>query len=297
MFILFIALLAPFFSSCSSIIECNLSNHIFRHPATMIFYISLMNCVFMPLLLFFGVPTLPSWQALPFYFILGLIDVIYLYPFYLAMKVIDTSIVTALLSLGQITIPVMTFFLLDERLTFSQYSGFVIIIIFSVFLSINNLKLPKLNVAFYYMVLVSLLRAFYLVLEKYTLKTDGNWINLIIYVNVISSLLPFLLLLHKESADRIKSVFGEYRKKIKLFCTNEFLCFLSTAAFVFALSKLSAVSSAAINATAPIFLLLISLSLKKEFNINVREIITPKIMIKKLVCFSFIILGVVMVAL
>lgn len=37
MFILFVALLAPFFSSFANIIECKLSNNIFKHPATMIF--------------------------------------------------------------------------------------------------------------------------------------------------------------------------------------------------------------------------------------------------------------------
>ena len=71
MFILFVALLAPFFSSFANIIECKLSNNIFKHPATMIFYISLMNCLFMPLLLFFGIPTLPAPGAVPFYFLLA----------------------------------------------------------------------------------------------------------------------------------------------------------------------------------------------------------------------------------
>ena len=67
MFILFVALLAPFFSSFANIIECKLSNNIFKHPATMIFYISLMNCLFMPLLLFSVY--LPCPRPVPFRFI------------------------------------------------------------------------------------------------------------------------------------------------------------------------------------------------------------------------------------
>ena len=271
MFILFVALLAPFFSSFANIIECKLSNNIFKHPATMIFYISLMNCLFMPLLLFFGIPTLPAPGAVPFYFLLAFIDVAYLYPYYKAMKVIDTSIVSALFSLGQITIPIMTYLFLDERLRESQYAGFLLIIAASIVLSINDFKMPKLNRAFYYMVFVSLLRAFYVVLQKYTFKEDDNWINLIIYVNIFSFLLPFLLFLHKKSAERIRSTFAEYRKNTKVFCLNEFLCFLGGAAAVYALSKLSAVTSSAINATAPIFMLFISLALKKMFDIRVKR--------------------------
>lgn len=262
----------------------------------MIFYISLMNCLFMPLLLFFGMPTLPKPAALPFYFFLAAIDVLYLYPYYKAMKVIDTSIVSALTSLGQITIPVMTYFLLHEKLYERQYAGFILIIAASVLLSINDFKMPKLNRAFYYMVFVSFLRAFYVVLEKFTFGIDGNWINMIIYVNLISSLLPFLLFFHKKSAKRIKKAISKYRKNSKIFCLNELLCFLGGAASVFALSKLSAVTSSAINATGPIFLLFISFLLKRLFDIRVRETVSPTILIKKAVLFTAIIAGVVMVA-
>ena len=296
MFIWIVAFLAPLFSSFANIIECRLSNNIFKHPITMIFYISLMNCVFLPLLLFFGVPTLPAAQALPFYFVLAIIDVAYLYPYYKAMKVIDTSIVSALFSLGQITIPVMTFLFLDEVLKSSQYAGFLLIIAASIVLSINNFKMPKLNRAFYYMVLVSLVRAVYVVIQKYTFNLDGNWINMIIYVNTLSCLLPFLFLLHKPSARRIKKAFREYCHHTKVFCLNELLCFLGGAAAVYALSQLSAVISSAINATAPIFMLFISLALKKMFSLNLHETITPQIMAKKLICFAVIITGVIMVA-
>ena len=50
MFVLFIALLAPIFYTFANIIECKLSNNIFKHPVVMVFYISLMNCLFLPLL-------------------------------------------------------------------------------------------------------------------------------------------------------------------------------------------------------------------------------------------------------
>ena len=297
MFILFIALLAPLFTSFANIIECKLSNNNFKHPLTMIFYISLMNCVFLPLLLFFGMPTLPTLSVLPFYFVLAVIDVVYLYPYYKAMKVIDTSIVSALFSLGQITIPIMTYLFLDEHLKQSQYFGFVIIILASIVLSINDFKMPKLNRAFYYMVFVSFLRAFYVVIQKCAFQYDDSWINMMIYVNTLSGLLPFLLFLHKPSAERIKKAFNSYRKRTKIFCLNELLCFLGGAAFIFALSKMSAVTLSAINATAPIFMLFISIALKKIFDIRVKETISPRIMMKKMVCFVVIVIGVVMVSL
>ncbi|MBR5154281.1 MAG: EamA family transporter [Alphaproteobacteria bacterium] len=297
MFVLVIALFAPFFYSFANIIECKLSNNIFKHPVTMIFYISLMNCLFLPLLLIFGLPTLVSPFMLLIYLILAVIDVMYLFPYYKAMKEIDTSIVSALFSLGQITIPVLTYFLLDEKLNIFQYIGFGIIIFASVVLSINDFYGLKLNKAFYYMVGVSLLRAFYVVLEKYAFNYDSSWINMVIYVNAMSSLLPFLFLFDKKHNKMIKSAFNEYRKNTKIFCVNELFCFLGATCCIYGLSQLSAVVSSAINATAPIFLLIISLGLEYVFGIKVKETITPLIMAKKVICYALIIVGVVMVSL
>ena len=92
MFFVLIAFLSPFFYAFAVIIESLLSNRTLKHQTTMIFYISLMNAVFLPLTLLLGKPSLPDGNAWICYIILALIDVIYLYPYYTAMKVIDTSI-------------------------------------------------------------------------------------------------------------------------------------------------------------------------------------------------------------
>ena len=186
MFFILIAFLAPAFSAIACIIESRLSNCTFKRQTTMIFYISLMNCVFLPLVFLFGMPSVTTWQALLCYIGLALIDVLYLYPFYTALKVIDSSIVAALFSLGQITIPLMSFLFLGEILNLSQYIGFIVIIMASVALSIKGTRIPKLSRAFYYMVLASLLRAVYAILEKYVLIDDGNWVNMAVYPCLIS---------------------------------------------------------------------------------------------------------------
>jgi len=153
--ILFIAFLSPFFYAVAVLVESLLSNYTFKHQTTMIFYISMMNCIFLPLLLFFGMPTIPDREVWFFYFVLAIIDVGYLYPYYSAMKVIDTSIVSALFALGQVIVPILSYVILDDVLNLHQYVGFMIIIMASVVLSIKGKKIPKLNRAFYYMLLSS----------------------------------------------------------------------------------------------------------------------------------------------
>ena len=80
MFFIFIAFFAPIFNALASAIESRLSNNIFKHQTTMMFYISMMNWVFLPLCFFFGSPTAPTPTALLCYFGLGMIDILYLYP-------------------------------------------------------------------------------------------------------------------------------------------------------------------------------------------------------------------------
>ena len=295
MFFLLAAFGSPLFYAFAVIIESQLSNRTFKHQTTMIFYISLMNAVFVPLVMFLGWPSVPSTAAIVCYVLLAFLDIVYLYPYYTAMKVIDTSIVAALFSLGQITIPVMTYLWLDERLSLTQYIGFAIIIMSSIALSIKGTKIPKLNRAFYYMVGASLLRAFYVVLEKYVLIEDGNWINMVIYPNLISGFMPFVFLLVGNWRKDIVRNFPPYLHRFKIFAVNEFLCFLGLAYGVYGLSGLSPVVSTSIGATQPIFMLGLSYFILKHFGLPLKEKLTARIIMKKLYCFVLIILGVVLV--
>ncbi len=295
MFFILIAFLAPAFGASACITESRLSNNTFKRQTTMIFYVSLMNCLFLPLVFVFGLPTLPTGTALICYLGLALIDVLYLYPFYTALKVIDSSIVAALFSLGQITIPLMSFLFLGEVLSLEQYIGFLVIILASVALSVKGTRIPKLSRAFYYMVLASLLRAGYAVLEKYVLLEDVNWINMVIYPNLISGLIPLLFLFRKKWRKDIVKNFPPYVGRFKIFMVNELVCFLEIVAQVYGMSGLSPVVSSAIGATEPIFLLGFCYIMLKKFHIPLNEKISQQVLMKKLFCFILIILGVILV--
>ncbi len=295
MFFILVAFLAPAFGATCCIIESRLSNYTFKRQTTMIFYVSVMNCVFLPLTLVFGMPTIPSVPALMCYIVLASIDVLYLYPFYTALKVIDSSIVSALFSLGQITIPIMSFLFLGEVLSLPQYVGFVVIIMASIALSIKGNKIPKLSRAFYYMALASFLRAGYAIVEKYVLIEDQNWVNMVVYPTFISGIIPFLFLLRKTWRKDIVKSFPPYLDKVKWFVLNEFVWFAEAVAQIYGMSGLSPVVSVSICATEPIFLLGFSYFLLKKYNIPLKEKISSQLLVKKMFCFVLIILGLILV--
>lgn len=291
----FIAFLSPFFDALTTLIESLLSNRTFKHQTTMIFYVSMMTYLFLPLVLFFGMPTLPAKESLWFYFILAIIDVAYLYPFYSAMKVIDTSIVAALFALGEVIVPILSYFILDDVLSLHQYIGFAIIVMASIALSLKGNKIPKLNRAFYYMLFASFLLSLKVIVVKCTMNLEGNWVNLVIYPSIISGILPFgLLFIEKYRKDIVKN-FPPYLKKFKIFALNEFVCFLTLVCSTYALDNLSPVVSSAINLMSPVFLLLVGGFLVYFFGFKLKERITIKVFLKKVFCFVLMILGVILV--
>lgn len=292
---IFIAFLTPFFYAASVTIESFLSNRCFKHQTTMVFYVSLMNIVFVPLILLFGSPSIPQQHCIWLYILLAFLDIIYLIPYYTALKVIDTSIVAALFSLGEIIVPILSYFMLNEILNLHQYIGFAIIIMASVALSIKGNKIPKLSRAFWWMVITSLIVSFKIVLTKFVIEKDNNWINMIIYPYIISGILPFILLFIKKYRKDIIKNFPPYLNKCKYFAIHEFLYFLGFSCSVFGLSKLSPVVSTSIAGTEPIFLLIISSILLYFWNIKLKEKLSRKIIMKKLFCFILIILGVILV--
>ncbi len=295
MFYLFIALLSPFFDAIAIVIESLLSNNTFKRQTTMIFYISLMDAVFVPLVFIFGMPTIPTTECLWIYLILGIFDIVYLYPYYTAMKVIDTSIVAALFSLGQVIVPILSFLLLDEILNLHQYIGFAIIIMASVALSIKGTRIPKLSRAFWWMVMSSIAVSCRVVLVKCVMNVDGNWINTVTYPCLVSGVLPFIFLFFKKNRKDIARNFPPYLKKFKIFALNELLCFLAMACSIYGLSALSPVVSSGISSLQPIFLLATCYFLSTCYCFTLKEKITRQVLMKKLFCFVLIILGVILV--
>ncbi len=289
------AFLIPFCDAINTILENVLSTRTFKQPTTMVFYISVSSALFVPLVFFFGFPTLPSFELLLYYIAVAAIRVGYLYPYFLALKVIDTSIVAALFALGQISVPIVSYFWLGEVLDFTQYIGFGIIIVCSLVLSAKGTKIPKLSKAFYYMCVAAIIRSMGCVFEKYALNTDANWINLVAYSSAFAGIMPFVFLIIGKWRRDIVLNFSPYYNKLKYFVVIEFVSFTALFAEIFALTGVSPVLTTAISATVPMFVLAMSFVVCKCFGGCLHEETAPGAIRKKVLCFVWIVLGVILV--
>ena len=286
-----IALLSPFFYAASVVIESFLSLAVFKRPIVMLFFVSLTNALFTPLVLLFGTPSIPSAEAFYIYIIIAFIDIAYLYPYYVALKKTDTSIISSLFALGNIFVPVLSFILLSEVLALHQYIGFSIIILASVILNKKRQIKFCINKAFYLMVLSTFLLASKICLAKYVLNLDHNVANVLIYPNLLSGLIPWLFLFSSHNKKDIKKKFKIYHRQFKFFVIIELLTFGAVATSMIALDKLSPTVSAAIGALEPLFVLGIITLIQPYSNFHFKD---HGISLKKTICFLCIIIGVVM---
>lgn len=295
MFNLFIAFFSPLFAAATNVIDSHVANSILKKVDAVVFYSTITNILVLPFLLLFGRPQPLTHEDLPLMALACFIDVAYQFPFYSAMKKIDTSITSALLSLGELSIPVLAWFIVDEKLSLRQYAGFGVIILFNIALSMKNSGKLRINTAFWLMLLASNLIAFESVLLKKIME-NLDWLSTIFYLSLFTSILSLGLLVRRSCRHDIVRHFPQFRERWKLFLLNEMFGQAAAVVEIYAISVLPVVVFVAINNTEPIFTLLYGAILYYFFNKNPREKVDPQTIGSKLVFFAFIILGVILVA-
>lgn len=290
-----IAFLTPILHALSCIVDAHFSNNIFKKVPSLVFYATISNIIIIPFLFLFGTPIIPPLEILAILFIISLIEVCYQIPYYHALRNIDTSIVVALFSLGKITIPVLAYFIVNENLTLIQYCGFGIILL-STFLLNFDIKKLKINIAFFLMLVVSLLLSLSSVLSKYSLQSV-DFVTVLFWGSLFATSISLSLLFLPQYRTDIISSFPQYKKRIKLFLSNEILNQGGTLAGTIALAHLPVLAVKSIGSSQSIFTLLLGFVLYKIFGNRFKENLTRQEVIKKLISFTAIIIGINMVLL
>ncbi len=290
-----IALLSQGLHSFANVMDNYFVNKLFKSPSVLVFYASFINLLFLPLIFIFQLPELPTLNLLPFYFLLGLTNVLYLYPYYKALENDDTSIVISLFSLGKILVPILAFLIVGEVLSLKQYLGFLVIIFSSSILTLNNhSKKFEFNKSLYYMCVVSFILAFEAVLYKYVFN-NTNWITGFTWAVIASFIIILPTLLLKNQRNNVRKTFYKFRNKFHLFALEEFLTFGGTATATIAISLAPVTLVEGISGFSPIFVLTYAILLGRLFPKAFKEKIDGKSIIKKIMLFIIMIIGIVLI--
>lgn len=295
MFVTLIAFITPISYAFTNILDAYINNRVFKRISTVIFYGVITNIIVLPFLFLFGRPSWPTLQILPYLLTAAFLEVGYMVPYFKAIRRIDTSINTALLSLGQIIIPVLAYFMVDEKLSLSQNIGFLIIIFFNVLLSLEKGVKIKLNSAFWLMFFVSLILSVQAVLFKKIVINIG-WISTVFWIAILTSIFSCVFLLDKTSRRDICRASKIFTRRWKLFIGNEIFNQMAVIAEKFALSALPVVTYCAIYSTQALFVLVFSVIYQKLTGKHLKEKTGKRAIFKKTICFVMIIIGVILTA-
>ncbi len=285
-----IGLLSPIFYAFTYLAEDSFVNKYFKNIASIIFFRNIVNFLFTPLFLFFAPLELLTIESFLCAVCISLIDVTYMFPYYKSFKHTEPSIISSMFAITKILIPIFAFLFLGETLNIYQYIGFFIII-FSIFaLSYNPKSKIKINRGLYYMLLASLLITLENLLFKKSLETT-NWISIIFWTHLFSSIFVLGFLLNKENKKAIKKTMVGFKKFYKVFLGKEFFEILGDSSFVIASSLMPITIAVGMDATEPIFVIFLIWMLKKLKLYNGSEVMEKKHIIKKLICYLLIITG------
>lgn len=277
----------------ANIVDGHFSNTKFKDPWILIFYLGVLELLFVPLLFLYRLPVILPWQAASLFGVATFLDFLYLAFYLKALQKTDTSIIAALFSLGKITVPIMAFFVLHERLTWTQYIGFLVIITAAIALTTSRVQgRVHFNKAILFMSASSLVHAVQGVIYKRALE-NVDWVTGFVYVSVFATFFYFCIFVIKR-----RTVLGHFRaapEQSRLLLLQSGLAFISGVTGTIAISLAPITLVKAVFATQPFFVLLYTPFLRRYTKLHIKEQMDKDHLFKKAVCFLAILVALVLV--
>lgn len=294
MFWIGVALLNPILHAWSNVIDTYLTNRLVRNVWSLGFFTGIFAVIFLPVVVLIQRPDMPPFHLLPYFFLIGAIEVFYLFPYYKSLQKEDTSVVAALFSLGKFFVPLFSFLAVGEVLRLSQYVGFFVIVMAGMLLSLNKREKIRLNKAFFYMLFSGFLLAIEAVVYKYVLES-ASWSTTVVSTSLFSGLiaLSFLLISHVrrtllEQVRQLKDVVG-------LFTLNELIAFVGNIVSPYVVSLVPVTVAKSVEGFQPFFVLLYAIIFRRWLPGVFQEVVNWRVVLKKTALFACMIIGVVLV--
>ncbi len=285
------ALIAPIAYSAANLVDNFFVNRRLPNPVMLLFYASMFNLVFLPVIILLDPPQWSGWSTLLLVFVLGVTNFSYLYPYYRALQEGDTSIVIALFDITRLFTPLLAFLFVGEVLHLSQYVGFFLVILSSAALSFEPKKM-KFNRSIFYMIIASAVITVEGLVFKYSFEHGMNWGTAMAGQSVFAFLIPLGLLISAKHRKTIIGGWSTFRLSIPLFALEEFFTFIATSTSKLALTMAPLTAVTTMDSLQPMILLIAAKMLHARFPTFFKEEIDRRNMIKKGTLFCVILFGV-----
>jgi drug/metabolite transporter (DMT)-like permease len=296
-----LALLPPIFWSITNHIDKYLLNKFFNKGAigsVMIFSAS-VSLLLLPIIAIIHPPVLSTFQLN--YLLIAANGTLYLFatlPYFYALAKDDASLTVPLFQ----TIPVFTFILgyllLGETLTVQQLIGGAIIIISSVFISLNISDIKKIHMkwdVFFLMMLSSILFTVNFVFFKFFVK-ETNFFTTSFWEYVGFVIFGLILLLVKSYREGFMIVLRTNKLKVlSINVSNEIINIIAKIAFNYASILVPVTLVWIINGLQPFFVFIFGVLLTVFLPHISKEDISKKALVQRFIAIAVITLGVYLI--
>lgn len=292
----FIALGAAAFYAVAEELDNFLVNREFRHPFVLVFFSSLFNLVFIAGTIVVRHPAFPPPSTWPLFLLLGLVDILYLYPYYRGLQRDDTSVAISFLALERIFVPILAFLLVGESLATVQYLGIVVIVFSVILLGFHRARgSARVSSAVGYIGVASFILAFEGIVLKLLFERGVAVSVAVTGEYSLSFVFGMALLLVPAIRKEIKKAAPIFLRWSPLFLAEEAFTFFGLATESYAISQASVSIVKGVTAASPFFLLAYALLGEQFFPRAFRENIRKRRVIQKLLLFALVIAGILLV--
>ncbi len=289
-----LAFFGPIMHGWANIIDNYFTNKIFKKLEVLVFISQIFGLLLLPIVCFIDLPHLVSIQALIILFIIALIEILYLFPYYYSLRHADTSVVAALFSVGKLFVPLFAFLFIHEQLSSYQYIGFFILTLSSIILSVDFKKM-SLNKAFAAMLGVSMMLAAQSILLKYVYESGVGWGSSVFWMNLFQFIIASSFLLNPKNFNELSVSVTKIKSVGKLFLLTEILSWGGTLSGYYALYFIPVSISKGIGSTQPVFVLIYAFLFMKFAPKLFKEYLGKDGVMKKIALFILTIIGVILI--
>lgn len=289
-----VAFIEPVAHGYANVLDRYFSGEVFDQRMVFLALSCCVSLCFIPIVWMLDPPQFLSSTLFCLVLLATLLEILYVFPYYKALQEADTSVVASLFDLGDAFIPFLAFVFVGERLAWSQYAGFFIIIFSSTLLTINLRKM-RFNRAFLLMLLSSTLVSLQVVVIKVAYDLGLTWGSLIVWMTVLQAVEVFLIVaLVPANRRAFKNISSAMRGNWGRYAALEVLTWVGTKSSYLAITFIPVTVAVAIANTQPVFPLIYAWLFGKRNPELYREYLDRANVIKKVFLFSCIIVGAVL---
>jgi len=242
------------------------------------------------ILAFKGFPIFETQQIL-YLFIAGILLVLYLLPYYSALKLDDASRIVPLFQFIPVIVFLFSWIFLHETLTAIQFIGFIIIVLSGFILSSNkvNLEMVKPRPVLFFMLLSSSMYATMLILIRSVIRTEDFWVTM--GYQMVGSALGATILLLFVGMRRFTKATKNLFSIISIVTVNNVVAIVAQLSEGYALSLVTASLVSIVGGIQPLFLILLGYGLTRFFPHIIKEDVSTKTLQKKIGVMFFLLVG------